>query len=293
MSSDADVAHQHVEALCRDAIRVAHAMTQGMEVEQGCPAFCIYDASTFEDHTMAADFILGFWIDEASACKQESVLMRVKFTSSDVPGMSQAYTMTVARSDVFVPAFRGMTIIPILALNRCSGVKIDVVGEVECSIHVLCAFVTDPHVRRAIITSSTFCAAYGTRPSTHLCRRGATLAGPGPCDTAVLRMRMHMRMSHDGHENGNDQVCDRTMRFPFSRTHDVQGDGDDPDPVPRALLVLPDMHAAIDRVMCEPAARQRAKYRHDAVFHELVRYCWHPGRMGWLAPWECEIETIA
>jgi hypothetical protein len=94
ISSDAGVALEHINALCRDTIRVADAMIKDRDVSVGSDTgpFCIYDASTFEDRSLVADFILGFWIDEDpdAPCRQESVVLRVKFDSYDVPGMSQA-----------------------------------------------------------------------------------------------------------------------------------------------------------------------------------------------------------
>jgi hypothetical protein len=278
-ASDADVALHHIEALCRDTIRVADAMIHDRGLTRAdTGAFCIYDASTFEDRTLVADFILGFWLDEeinpdstAGTRMPESVQLRIKFDSADVPGMSQAYSMNVTRSDIFVPAFRGMTIIPMLALNHCAGVKIEVLNECVCGIHVLCAVITDVTARHTITASSSFLAAYDTRPSRRDC------------------------VSESVRSITRREVGDRTMRFPFSYMHYGEGDDDTHDGLhpTRALLVLPDMHGAIDRVMRDPAARQRSKHRHDAVFHELMQYCWHPTRMGVLSPVECEIETVA
>jgi len=277
-SSDADVALHHIDALCRDTIRVADAMIHDRRLARtDTGAFCIYDASSFEDRTLVADFILGFWLDdeinpERKPRMQESVQLRIKFESADVPGMSQAYNMNVTRSDIFMPAFRGMTIIPMLALYRCSGVKIEVLGECVCGIHVLCAVITDATVRRAITASSSFFAAYDTRPSYRL-----------NCVSEAVRTISRR------------EVGDRTMRFPFSFIQYDEGDDDTHDGIhpTRAIMVLPDMHRAIDRVMRYPASRQRSKDRHDAVFHELMQYCWHPTRMGVLSPVECEIDTVA
>lgn len=235
MSSEVE---RFISQLCQDGIKFARSSIadQQMQIQPVIDdVACIYDASSFCDKHIPADFILGFWVGQD--CGEECTNVKIQFNNI---GNTREVTheINVYKVDTFVPAYGG-AVIPVIAMHNCANVKVEVKG-CRSILHVLCAFVMDPEMRLKICMSK-FAAVCGTRVST----------------------------------------------FPFGSLPDDDFFDDFP------LILLPDITEQVSSQITRPCALQRAKERHDAIFQELMEACWHPARVGRLAPPECEMDSIA
>lgn len=153
-----------IDDMCRDALSIAEAMIRddapciadSLHQLQTDAKYCVYDAATFDDLHVSADFIIGFWVDPK--CRRDGIDVRVTYDCIDAACPSVSQTVRVDRADAFMPAFRSLSIIPVLALSRSLGVRIEVVDEPKNSIHVMCAYVLDPAIR-ALICRARFVTA--------------------------------------------------------------------------------------------------------------------------------------
>lgn len=153
-----------VRDMCIDALDFADALMHGRPVPKSSneDAICIYDATSFDDFRVAADFIIGFWVGDE--CKKDCLRIRVRYDSVQSPGMTISHSIDVYRVDKLVPAYRDRSIIPVAAMQMCSGIKVDIMEanattqpSARDNVHILCAYIMDPVLRMQIRTSK--CAA--------------------------------------------------------------------------------------------------------------------------------------
>jgi hypothetical protein len=62
--------------------------------------------------------------------------------------------------------------------------------------------------------------------------------------------------------------------------------------LPHTTRLLPEVSHLIEKWILEPAARKRAKQRHDAIFQELMAYCWDPRRLARLSGFEGAADDL-
>jgi hypothetical protein len=62
--------------------------------------------------------------------------------------------------------------------------------------------------------------------------------------------------------------------------------------LPHTTRLLPDVSHLIEKWILEPAARKRAKQRHDAIFQELMAYCWDPRRLARISGFVVEFGSL-